>query len=119
MAWLAFMGWVISWAKEWEDNSNYFGEGLETSRSWATFWSFDGALELSWRLWVCRSLLREDQGLEIHPSAILDPFDSNWFMLCPWAMTFSQKLCPAPCPPVTSSENPTEHWDLCLSFWIY
>ena len=69
------------------------------------------------------SLLREDQGLEVHSSAILDPFDSNWFMLCPRAMSFSQKLCPALCPPVTSSatssENPTEHWELCLSFWIY
>lgn len=54
-------------------------------------------------LGVSCSLLREDQGLEVHSSALLDPFDSNWFMLCPGAMTFSQKLCSAPCPPVTSS----------------
>ena len=47
MAWVVFMGWVISWANEREDYSNYFGEGLEISRSWATFWSLDGALELS------------------------------------------------------------------------
>ena len=74
--------------------------------------------------WNCHdSLLREDQGLEVDSPAILDPFDSNWFMLCPWAMTFSQKLCPTPFPPVTSSttssEKPTEHRDLCLSFWTY
>ena len=35
-------------------------------------------------------------------SAILVPLDSNWFMLCPWAMSFFQKLCPAPFPPVTN-----------------
>ena len=27
MAWLAFIGWVISYANELEDHSNYFGEG--------------------------------------------------------------------------------------------
>ena len=26
----------------------------------------------------------------------MDSFDFNWFMLCPWAISFSQKLCPAP-----------------------
>jgi len=31
--WLAFMGWVISQANEWEDDSNYLGEGVETSRN--------------------------------------------------------------------------------------
>ena len=34
---------------------------------------------------------------------ILDPFDFNWFMLCPWAMSCFQKLCPAPFPPVPCS----------------
>ena len=34
--WLAFIGWVISEANEWEDYSNYFGEGVEISRNWAT-----------------------------------------------------------------------------------
>ena len=29
-------GWVISQANEWEDYSNYFGEGVEISRIWAT-----------------------------------------------------------------------------------
>ena len=52
-------------------------------------------------LGVSFSLLIEDQGLvEFDLFAILDPFDSNWFMLYPWAMSFFQKLCPAPFPPV-------------------
>ena len=29
-------GWVISQANEWEDYSNYFGEGMGISRNWAT-----------------------------------------------------------------------------------
>ena len=33
-------------------------------------------------------------------SAILDPFDSNLFILCPQAMSFFQTLCPASFPPV-------------------
>ena len=33
----------------------------------------------------------------------MDPFDFNWFMLCSWAMSFFQKLCPAPFPPVLCS----------------
>ena len=31
MAWLVFIGWVIPHANEWEDYSNYFGEGAEIS----------------------------------------------------------------------------------------
>ena len=41
----------------------------------------------------------EDQDLVL--SAIVVPFDSNQFMLCPWVMSFFQKLCSAPFPPVT------------------
>ena len=26
VAWLVFIGWVISYANEWEDYSNYFGK---------------------------------------------------------------------------------------------
>ena len=48
-------------------------------------------------------LLIEDQGLVL--PAILVPFDSNWFILCPWAMSFFQKLCPALFPPVTQGLN--------------
>ena len=51
---------------------------------------------------VSFSLLIKDQGLvEIDLSAILDPFDSNWFMLCPQAMSFFQKLWPAPFLPIS------------------
>ena len=67
------------------------------------FWPFDGALELSWHLWVRHlALLIQDQGLvDIDLSDILDSFDSNCFMLCSWAMPFFQKLCPALFPPVS------------------
>ena len=55
-------------------------------------------------LGVSFSLQIEDQSLvEAHLSAILDLFDFNQFMLCPWAMSFFQKLCPAPFPPVSCS----------------
>ena len=36
VAWLVFIGWVISYANEWEDYSNYFWEEVEISRIWAT-----------------------------------------------------------------------------------
>ena len=36
VAWLVYIGWVISYANEWEDYSNCSGEGLEISRIWAT-----------------------------------------------------------------------------------
>ena len=42
-----------------------------------------------------------DMTKQLNLSAILVPFDSNSFMLCLWAMSFFQKLCPAPLPPVT------------------
>ena len=67
-------------------------------------WSFASALELPWHLWVHHSLQIEDQSLvEVNLTVTLDPFDFNWFMLCPWAMSFFQKLCPAPVPPVSCS----------------
>ena len=31
LVWLVFIGWVISYANEWEDYSNYFWEGVEIS----------------------------------------------------------------------------------------
>ena len=30
------MSWVISQANEWEDYSNYFGNGVGISRNWAS-----------------------------------------------------------------------------------
>ena len=44
----------------------------------------------------------EDQGLvEVDLSAILGPFESNQFILCPLAESFFQRLCPAPFLPVS------------------
>ena len=55
-------------------------------------------------LGVSFSLQTEDQGLvEFGLSAILYPFDFNQFMICPWAMSFFQKSCPALFPPVSCS----------------
>ena len=34
--WLVFRGWVLSLAREWEEYSNYLGEGAGISRSWAS-----------------------------------------------------------------------------------
>ena len=36
MTCLVLIGWVISYADEWEDYSSYFGEGVEISRNWTT-----------------------------------------------------------------------------------
>ena len=62
------------------------------------------------------SLQIKDQGLiKVPLSPFLDLFDSYWFMLCPWAMSFFQKLCPAPFPPVTPLETPHPSGDPNLS----
>ena len=73
---------------EWEDDSNYFGDGAEISRVWATahslvFWQWLGTVIAP--LGVSFHLLIEDQNLVL--SAILVSFDSSWFMLC-WALRF-------------------------------
>ena len=39
--------------------------------------------------------------MEVDLSAILDPFGSDQFMSCPRAVSFFQRLCPAPFPPVS------------------
>ena len=61
-------------------------------------------------------MLRTKGLVEVDLSAILDPFDSNQFILCPWPKSFFQKLCPAPLPPVifTSCCSATQ---LCLTPW--
>ena len=85
-----------------EDYSNYFWEGAKISRIWATAHSlvFGQCLgTVMAPLGLSFHLLIDDQGLVL--STILLPFDSNQFMLCPWAMSFFQKLCPVPFPPVT------------------
>ena len=35
MAWLVFLGWLISQVNEWEEYSNYLGERAGISRNWA------------------------------------------------------------------------------------
>ena len=43
------------------------------------------------------SLLNEDQGLvKVELSAILDPFDSVWFMFCPLGHVILSKVVPCP-----------------------
>ena len=55
-------------------------------------------------LGVSFSFQIEDQGLvEFDLSAILEPLDFNQLMLCSWAMSFFQKLCPSPFLPVSCS----------------
>ena len=56
------------------------------------------------------SLQIEDQGLiKVLLSLFLDLFDSYLFMLCPWAMSFFQKLCPA-FPSCYTSGDPSSLW---------
>ena len=49
-------------------------------------WLIDWGLRFTW-IWL----------------AILDPIDFNWFTLYPCAMSFFQRLCSAPFPPVSCS----------------
>ena len=61
-----FMGWVISLANQWKDHSNYFEEGVQISRNWATAY-----FSVLWQclrtvmtpLSVSFSLLTEDRAL--------------------------------------------------------
>ena len=64
---------------------------------------FDSILELSCHLWVCHLAYR--LGIKVYLNLIchLGPKWFNLFMLCPWAMSFFQMLCPAPFPPASSS----------------
>ena len=102
---LVFIGWVVSYASEHENYSNCFWEGAEISRAWATahslvLWQWLSTVMAP--LGVSFHLLFDDQGLVL--SAILVPFESNrfmQFMVCPWTVSFFQKLCPACFPPVT------------------
>ena len=84
---------------------------MEISRNWTTahFLVFDSQPWNCHGTSVCAIQLAgvllwaytEHQGpAEVNSSAILGPFDSSQFMLCPWPKSFFQKLCPAPFPPV-------------------
>jgi len=55
MAWLVFIGWIISWAER-EDYSNYFwgkGRDFPGIGQLPTFWPFMVNLGTSWPWWVC------------------------------------------------------------------
>ena len=88
----------LNWTElnEWEDYSNYFGEGVEISRNWATahslvFWQCFGTVMVP--LDVSFSLLIEDQGLlKFDISVILDPFDSC-DLCCILGLCHSVKSC--------------------------
>ena len=43
--------------------------------------------------------------MEVNLSAILDLFGSKQSMSCPWAMSFFQRLCPGPFPPVSQGQH--------------
>ena len=93
--WL-FGGWVISYANEWEDHSNNWG----TTHSSVVGQCLGTVLM---PLGVSFILQIEEQGLVELDLSSWTPFDINRFTLCPWAMSFFQKLCPAPFPPVSYS----------------
>ena len=92
--WLVFACWVISYGNEWENHSNNWG----TTHS--IFWQCLGTVLAP--LGVSFSLQIEDQDLvefELSPWTHLILIS----LLCPWAISFFQKLCPAPFPPVSHS----------------
>ena len=114
------------------DYPSYFWEGVEISRNWATahylaFWQCLGTVMVP--LGVSCSLLIENQGLtKVHLSAILDPFDSNRWMLCP-SVSSVQSLSrvwlfatpwAAACQVSLSITNPQACPNSCpLSWWCY
>ena len=98
--------WVISYANEWEDHSNNWGITHSL-----VFWQCLGTVLA---LGVSFSLVLRSRFSWIW-LVILDPSDFNQFMLCPWAMSFFQKLCSAPFPPVScSSPEPLPVPQCCL-----
>lgn len=57
MGWWVFMGWAISEANEWEDNSNYFWGGMGVPGIGPLFGLFYVGPESPGPLWVCHSAL--------------------------------------------------------------
>ena len=84
----------------------WVGGSFQRTTHSSVFWQCLGTVQVPQG--VSLSLQVEDQGLVDIWLVILDPFNFNWFMLCPWAMSFFQKSCPAPFPPVSCS-SPEPH----------
>ena len=111
--WAAVYGVAQSWTrlKRLSKQMNgriiptFFGESVEISRNWAIAHFLALLIGLGTVLAIADVLqwaYTEDQGLvQVDLSAILDPFDSNQLMLCPPAVSFFQRLCPAPFSPVS------------------
>ena len=78
---------MISYANEWEDHSNNWG----TTHSSVVGQCLGTVLM---PLGVSFILQIEEQGLVELDLSSWTPFDINRFTLCPWAMSFFQKLCP-------------------------
>ena len=105
----SFYGWVISYANEWRiilENHPLLRlltvPGNCPGASVCVIYLADWGWRFSW-IWL----------------VLLDPFTFNWFMLCPWAMSFFQKLCPAPFPPVScSSSEPNPGPQYCLYYLL-
>ena len=101
MAELVFIGWVISYAYELEDYYSYFGEGAEVPWIWATAHSLGLTVPRNCHGPSGYVISLANSGSKSSLVCHLVPFDSTQFMLCPWAISFFQKLCPVPFPPVT------------------
>ena len=105
LAWLVFIGWWVGglfqplWGRgrDFQDLGHRPLLGLLpvawNCHGYDSWNSHGNDMDMSFHL------LFQDQGLVL--SAVLVPFDSNQCMLCPWATSFFQKLCPVSFPPVT------------------
>ena len=86
---------------------------IESDRTEQLNWT-DGVVMVP--LGLSFSLLIEDQDLiTVYLCAILNPFDSNWFILCPWVMPFFSKFVPYTFP---SCYNRSQASCICEVTWI-
>ena len=74
-----------------------FGEGVDISRIWATTHSLFLTIPGNCHGTSGCVISLADQGSR----STLPSWSHSWFILCPWAMSFFQKLCPTPFPPFT------------------
>ena len=87
---LGWTGWISSLSK---GLSSVFSNTTVQKHQFLAFF----IVQLSHPYMITGKTLIEDQGLiKVNLSAILDPFVSNQFTLCPWARSFFQKVVPCP-----------------------